>query len=246
MIIVKSMSEGWLSNSYLVADHRGGHGVLIDSGGPPDPVLQAIADNDLHVSHLILTHHHEDHVLHNELFVQRFGCGTWGHAAERQFGLRFDHELADGDEIVSGDLRIRVRHTPGHTQGMLALIVNDEAVFTGDTLFKGTVGGTLAPGHATFGDLQRSIMDVLMQLPPATKIYPGHTDATTIGEEWEHNAFIRLWRGLDAPRNVAVTAVGQPATLMLRAPDYDGGTKCQVRFADGRVDVVPGSKVVGD
>jgi glyoxylase-like metal-dependent hydrolase (beta-lactamase superfamily II) len=129
---------------------------------------------------------------------------------------------------------------------MLALLVNDEVVFTGDTLFRGTVGGTLAPGHATFEDLKRSVMDVLMKLPPETVVYPGHTDATTIGQEWEGNAFVRLWRGLDEPANVEVTAFGRPATLLLRAPDYDGGTKCQVRYPDSGEEVVPGSQVVGD
>lgn len=246
MIIVKTMSAGWLSNSYLVADGPGGRGVLVDSGGPPEPVLQAVAEHHLRIEHLLLTHHHQDHVAHNDLFIERFGCRTWGHPAERQFGMRVDHELVDGDALQVGGLRIVARHTPGHTQGMLALVVNDEAVFTGDTLFRGTVGGTRAPGHATFEDLQRSIMSVLMQLPPPTTVYPGHTDTTSIGQEWQDNAFIRLWRGLDAPRGTAVTALGQPATLLLRAPDYDGGTKCQVRFADGSVDVVPGSKVTGD
>lgn len=246
MIVVKTMSEGWLSNSYLVADRRGGRAVLIDSGGPPEPVMRAVLEHGLHVDHLILTHHHEDHVLHNKLFIDHYGCATWGHPLERPFGLRFDHELVHDQVLVAGDLTIRALHTPGHTQGMLALLVNDEVVFTGDTLFKGTVGGTRAPGHASFEDLQRSIMDVLMALPDDTAAYPGHTDETTIGAERENNAFIRLWRGVDPPRDVPVQAFGQPATLLLRAPDYDGGTKCQVRFADGSVDVVPGSKVMGD
>jgi len=246
MIIVRSMSDGWLSNSYVVGDEPGGHGVLIDSGGPPEPILAAIEEHDLTITHLLLTHHHEDHVVHNEMLAGRFGCEIWGHPEERAYCGDIQHDLVHGDELVSGTLRIRALHTPGHTRGMLALLVNDEAVFTGDTLFRGTVGGTLAPGHATFADLKRSIMEVLMALPPATRVYPGHTDDTTIGQEWEKNAFIRLWRGLDEPANVAVEAFGRPATLLLRAPDYDGGTKCQVRYADSGEEVVPGSKVVGD
>jgi hydroxyacylglutathione hydrolase len=246
MIIVRSMSDGWLSNSYVVGDEPGGRGVLIDSGGPPEPILEAIEENDLTISHLLLTHHHEDHVVHNEMLAERFGCEIWGHPEERPYRDDIQHDLNDGDEIVTGGLRIRALHTPGHTKGMLALLVNDEVVFTGDTLFRGTVGGTLAPGHATFEDLKRSVMDVLMKLPPETVVYPGHTDATTIGQEWEGNAFVRLWRGLDEPANVEVTAFGRPATLLLRAPDYDGGTKCQVRYPDSGEEVVPGSQVVGD
>jgi glyoxylase-like metal-dependent hydrolase (beta-lactamase superfamily II) len=240
------MSDDYLSNSYVVGDGPGGHGVLIDSGGPPEPILGAIEANDLTITHLLLTHHHVDHVLHNAMLQERFGCEIWGHPAERPFCEDIRHDLVDGAEIVSGDLRIRALHTPGHTVGMLALVVNERAVFTGDTLFKGTVGGTLAPAHATFADLQHSIMEVLMKLPADAEVYPGHTDATTIGAEWDDNAFIRLWRGLDEPTAVEVQAFGRPATLMLRAPDYDGGTKCQVRFADGGEDVVPGSQVVGD
>jgi len=155
MIIERSMSDGWLSNSYLVADRPGGHGVLIDSGGPLEPILEAIASNDITITHLLLTHHHVDHIVHNAEYVERFGCEIWGHPAERPYCDDIQHDLEDGDEIVSGDLRIRALLTPGHTVGMLALVVNDEAVFTGDTLFKGTVGGTLAPGHATYADLKR-------------------------------------------------------------------------------------------
>ena len=121
---------------------------------------------------------------------------------------------------------------------------DSEGVFTGDTLFKGTVGGTLAPGHSTFADLKRSIMDVLMKLPHDLAVYPGHTDFTTVGEEWEGNPFVRIWRGVDTPEVKHCTAMGQPADLVLRAMDYDGGTKCWVRFDDGGDEIAPGSKVV--
>ena len=141
MIIERSMSDGWLSNSDLVADRPGGHGVLIDSGGPLEPILQAIESNDISITHLLLTHHHQDHIVHNAAYVERFGCEIWGHPAERPYCDDIQHDLEDGDEIVSGDLRIRALLTPGHTVGMLALVVNGQAVFTGDTLFKGTVGG---------------------------------------------------------------------------------------------------------
>lgn len=83
-----------------------------------------------------------------------------------------------------------------------------------------------------------------MKLPPEMTVYPGHTDFTTIGEEWSNNPFIRIWRGLDKPEIKPCTAMGQLADLVLRARDYDGGTKCWVRF-DGSVDeVAPGSQVV--
>lgn len=247
MIIERSMSDGWLSNSYLVADRPGGHGVLIDSGGPLEPIVEAIEGNEITITHLLLTHHHVDHIVHNAAYAERFGCEVWGHPAERPYCDDIQHDLEDGDEIISGDLRIKALLTPGHTVGMLALVANDEAVFTGDTLFKGTVGGTLAPGHATYADLKRSIMDVLMQLPKDMTVYPGHTDPTTIGAEWEDNAFVRIWRGVDPEGELACTAFDREATLVVRALDYDGGTKCWVRFAEGSVDeIVPGSQVTGD
>jgi glyoxylase-like metal-dependent hydrolase (beta-lactamase superfamily II) len=144
--------------------------------------------------------------------------------------------------IETGDLRIRVLHIPGHTLGQIAFVMNDERVFTGDTLFRGSVGGTRAPGHTTFEDLHHSIMRVLMALPPEWVVHPGHMGPTTIRQEWETNPFIRLWRGLDEPTATPCVAMGRRAQLLLRAPDYDGGTKCWVRFAeDGRLDIVPGS-----
>jgi len=247
MIIERSMSDGWLSNSYVIGDMPGGHAVLIDSGGPPAPILAAIEHHRLDVTHLLLTHHHEDHVVHDAQYVERFGCGGWGHPDERAYCPDIDHELHGGEELTCGELRIRVLHTPGHTTGMLAFYVNDQVVFTGDTLFKGTIGGTLAPGHASYEDLRHSIMEVLLKLPPAVRALPGHTDATTIGQEWEHNPFVRIWRGLDPEGDHECTAFGRPARLVLRAADHDGGTKCSVRFRDGDQDeIVPGSRVVGD
>ena len=122
-------------------------------------------------------------------------------------------------------------------------VVNDAKVFTGDTLFKGSVGGTRGPGHATFAELQRSIVDVLLALPPETEVLPGHTEPTTVDAERRTNPFVRAWQGDDRVDERPCVAFGQPATLLLRAADYDGGTKCWVRFADGREDTVPGSAV---
>jgi glyoxylase-like metal-dependent hydrolase (beta-lactamase superfamily II) len=121
--------------------------------------------------------------------------------------------------------------------------VEEAAVFTGDTLFKGSVGGVRAPGHTSYADLRDSIMGTLMELSPATIVYPGHTDATTVAREWEHNPFIRVWRGLDQEGDAPCAALGEPATLILLGEDYDGGKKAWVRWADGSDDIVPGSRV---
>ena len=86
-------------------------------------------------------------------------------------------------------------------------------------------------------------MGTLMELPPETVIQPGHADPTTVAEEWEHNAFIRVWRGLDGEGSERCTALGEPATLVLLGGDYDGGNKAWVRWPDGSDDIVPGSQV---
>jgi hydroxyacylglutathione hydrolase len=116
-------------------------------------------------------------------------------------------------------------------------------VFTGDTLFKNSIGGVRAPGSTGYADIRSSIMDTLMGLDHATAVHPGHTDPTTIGAEWENNAFIRVWRGLD-PEGTEQVAVGsEPATLVVWGDDYDGGHKAWVRWADGSDDIVAGSQV---
>jgi glyoxylase-like metal-dependent hydrolase (beta-lactamase superfamily II) len=123
------------------------------------------------------------------------------------------------------------------------VLVNGTDVFTGDTLFKGSVGGVRAPGHTTYEDIKHSIMETLLKLSPATRIHPGHSDPTTVADELERNPFVRIWRGVDAEGQEPCTALGQPATLVLMAEDYDGGNKAWVRWQDGSDDIVPGSQV---
>jgi len=244
MIVEKSMSPGWLSNTWLVADRPGGHAVVVDTGGPLEPIVARIEELRLTPTHVLCTHHHVDHVQHNADYRARYGCPVCGHRAESGLFGDLDTELEGGAELESGDLRIRALHVPGHTLGQLAFLVDGEHVFTGDTLFRGSVGGTRGPGHTTFEDLRHSIMEVLMKLPPGTAVHPGHTEPTTVGREWEENPFIRAWRGADPRGGERCTAFGRPATLLLRARDYDGGTKCWVRFDEGdELDVVPGSAV---
>ena len=241
MIVERSMSDGWLSNTYLVAAEAGGDAFLVDAGGPLDPLFAAAEQHDLNVTHILLTHHHHDHVAELDKALERWPQATvLSHPEERVPGTT--GELNGGDEVEIGGLTVRALHTPGHTGGMLALVV-DGNVFTGDTLFKGSVGGVRAPGSTSYDDLKRSIMEVLLELPPDTVVRPGHTDPTTVAEELESNRFVRIWRGLDPEGSEECTALGEPATLVLLGDDYDGGHKAWVRWPDGRDDIVPGSKV---
>jgi glyoxylase-like metal-dependent hydrolase (beta-lactamase superfamily II) len=194
-------------------------------------------------THVLLTHHHYDHVCELDELVGRWpGLQVLIHPLERELVPQANGDLVPGVPVHAAGLEVTPIHTPGHTAGMVALLV-DGQLFTGDTLFKNSVGGVRAPGHTTYEDLRDSIMGTLMELPPETVIRPGHTDPTTVGEEWEANSFIRVWRGLDPEGEEPCTAMGEPATLVLFGDDYDGGHKAWVRWADGSDDIVPGSQV---
>jgi hydroxyacylglutathione hydrolase len=238
------MQPEWLSNAYLIAAEPGGGAAVIDSGGPAEPLLEAVDRLELTPEQLLLTHHHYDHVAENHVWKERFGVEILAHPDEAERLLDVDRTIEPGERLRAGGLEVEAIHTPGHTAGMLSFLVEGEHVFTGDTLFRNSVGGVKAPGSTGFADLRRSIMDVLMKLPPETRVHPGHTDPTTIGEEWEHNPFLRLWRELDQESSERCRVGEREAALVLWAPDYDGGHKAWIRWDDtGEDDIVPGSQV---
>ena len=213
------MHPEWLSNAYLVADEPGGTAVFVDSGGPLEPLLEAVERERVLVTHLLVTHAHHDHVAGNDELVRRFGIPVVTGA------------------VLTGGLAVEALPTPGHSADMVAFVVNDEIVFTGDTLFRGSVGG------GDFEGVRRSVMEVLMALPPETRALPGHTDETTIGREWEENPFVRVWRGVEPEGTEPCRVRGEEATLVVWSPDYDGAGKAWVRFPDGRDAIVGGSRV---
>ena len=213
------MDPGWLSNAYLVADREGGTAVFVDSGAPLEPLFDAVERHGLHVTHLLTTHADPDHV-----------------AGDDEIRARFGVPVVKGP-LETGGLRFEALPTPGHSDDHLTFVVNGEIAFTGDILFKDAVGG---------GDLEqirRSVMEVLMQLPPETRVLPGHTDETTIGREWEENPFVRVWRGGEPEGTERCRVGGRDATLVVWSPDYDGKGKAWVRFDDGRDAIVGGSRV---
>lgn len=249
MITERSLLPNFVTNTYLVADHEGGTAFFVDAGGPVAPLVERAQALGVTVTHCLLTHHHYDHVCDLQAVVDAFpGIAVLADPREKalmedQYAALVTGDLTPGDTLRIGDLDVEVLHTPGHTLGMLSLYVGGE-VFTGDTLFKNSVGGVRAPGHTTFTDIKHSIMDVLLQLPPETVVRPGHTDPTTVGDEWEHNSFVRIWRGLDPEGSEPCTALDEPATLVHLGDDYDGGHKAWVRWPDGSDDIVPGSRIV--
>ena len=213
------MHPGWLSNAYLVADEPGGTAVFVDSGAPLEPLFEVVAREHLTVTHLLTTHADPDHV-----------------AGDGEILRRFDVPVVKGP-LETGGLRIEALPTPGHKDDHLAFVANDIVCFSGDVLFKDAVGG------GDFEQIKRSVMEVLMQLPAEMRVLPGHTDETTIGREWEENPFVRVWRGVDFEGTEQVRVGGEPATLVVWSPDYDGGGKAWVRFGDGRDAIVGGSRV---
>jgi len=259
MILERASNPRFVSNTYLLADGHGGPGFLIDAGGPVAGLVEAAERNGIEPTHVLLTHHHYDHVSDVPELRERWPAivvlaspleRELLAAAERASGgslaLGEIGEIPPGAQLTFGTLEVSALPTPGHTAGMLSFLVRSPetaTVFTGDTLFRDSVGGVRAPGHTTYADLKASIMDTLMGLPPQTAIEPGHAEETTVAREWDANPFIRVWRGLDPEGHESCIALGDPATLVLLAADYDGGTKAWVRWQDGTDDIVPGSKV---
>jgi glyoxylase-like metal-dependent hydrolase (beta-lactamase superfamily II) len=215
VLVERSLHPRYLSNAYLVADHDGGAALYVDSGAPLEPLQSAAQRWRVEPEVVLRTHSHADHVEH-----------------EGELGLPVETGPAE-----VGRLRVEALATPGHSDDMVAFVVNGEAVFTGDTLFKDSVGG------GNFEQVRQSVMGVLMKLPPETRVLPGHTDETTIGREWEENPFIRVWRGVEPEGTERVRVAGEDATLIVWSPDYDGGGKAWVRFDDGRDAIVGGSRV---
>ncbi len=258
MIVETSMNEQFLSNTYLVTDGDGGPAFFVDAGGPVAPLIDAANRLDVLPTHVLLTHHHYDHVCELAMLRERWPeievlidprerAMIEQEAGGATDDTRHMHPIEPGETLRFGSLEVRALATPGHTAGMLSFLVTPAAgagaVFTGDTLFKNSVGGVKAPGHSTYVDLRDSIMGTLMELAPDTTIYPGHSDATSVAQEWDANGFVRVWRGLDPEGSQPCTALGEPATLVLLGQDYDGGTKAWIRWPDGADDIVPGSRV---
>jgi glyoxylase-like metal-dependent hydrolase (beta-lactamase superfamily II) len=215
VLIERSMHSRYLSNAYVVADREGGEAVFVDSGAPLGPLLEAVERWNVTPRYVLRTHAHHDHVENEE-----------------ELGLPVLRESAR-----VGGLDIEAIPTPGHSDDMICFVVGGEAVFSGDTLFKDAVGG------GDYAAVRSAVMDVYMAMPHERRVFPGHTDETTIGREWEQNPFVRVWRGAEPEGTEAVQVGGEPATLIVWSPDYDGKGKAWVRFADGRDAIVGGSRV---
>jgi hydroxyacylglutathione hydrolase len=219
MIIERSTHPDWLSNAYLVADEPGGTAVFVDSGAPLEPLHAAVERDGLKATHLLTTHADADHIAGDGELLDRYGL-----------------TIVKGP-LETGGLSFEALPTPGHKDDHLTFVCNGEVAFTGDVLFKDAVGG------GNLAQIRDSVMNVLMTLPPETRVLPGHTEETTIGREWEQNPFVRVWRGEEPEGTERVKVDGREATLVVWSPDYDGKGKAWVRFDDGEDAIVGGSRV---
>lgn len=211
-MILKMFTFGmYLTNCYVVGCEETKEAIVIDPGFDRErearEVLNFIEQNGLHSKYIVNTHGHADHTAGNGITKKATGALILIHEDDaimltpvaktlsRVFGLRVtsppaDRTLHDGNVIQFGQLKLVVLHTPGHSRGGISLL-GENFVFSGDTLFAGSIGRTDFPG-ASFEEIIQSIKTKLITLPDHFKVYPGHGPITTIGEEKKYNPFLRM------------------------------------------------------
>lgn len=205
MKINKITARIYAVNCYIIYSINSKEGFVIDPGGDADRILKIIEDKKIAISKIILTHGHGDHigavstlktrlnvpVLIHEEDANMLGNSNANLSSNMITGaieITPDGLLKDGDIIELDNHKMEVIHTPGHTQGGICLKIG-KYVFSGDTLFKGSIGRTDFAG-GSFDQIIKSIKDKLLVLDDDTVILPGHGENTTIFEEKMYNPFI--------------------------------------------------------
>lgn len=205
--VEKVTTSAFLENCWLVWDQLSREAVVVDPGEGSAEILAAIADRDLTVTAIWLTHAHIDHVLGLTALREATGAPVWLHPDDRRwydalpeqgrfFGVSGlaplappEHTLQEGDTLTVGPFSFLVRHAPGHAPGHVAFLGHGLAI-AGDLLFENSIGRTdLAGGDAA--TLLKSIDRVLLSLPDETRVLPGHGEETTVGRERRQNPFLR-------------------------------------------------------
>jgi glyoxylase-like metal-dependent hydrolase (beta-lactamase superfamily II) len=208
MLVVRNAVVGpFAANCYLAACTSTGEAVLVDPGGDTDRALGLAAPEGFEVVRIFCTHGHIDHVAGAAEAKARTGAPLSIHAADRgwvesltrqaeMFGFdtvqapAVDRFHEDGETVRVGDHAGKVIHTPGHSPGSCCLVFAEAGVvFTGDTLFAGSVGRTDLPG-GDFEALERSIKDRLFPLGDDLRFLPGHGPGGTLGDERRSNPFV--------------------------------------------------------
>ncbi len=187
-LIVKQIPVGTMANFvYLLVDEGSGEAMLIDSGWETGPIEKEVSDLKARVKFAVATHEHFDHVSTINEIAARLGAKVVAH---ENSPIDCDVRVRDGEELRVGGKGVRVLHTPGHTEDSICLYDGKE-VFTGDTLFVGTIGRF---ERETAEAMYDSLHNVILRLPPATIIYPGHdygdVPSRSLREEAESNPFL--------------------------------------------------------
>lgn len=203
---IKSMAVGPMgANCYIVNCEETKEAAVIDPGGDAAKIISYLNNQGLQLKYIINTHGHIDHIAANEELKEKTGAELLIHTQDAAMlenpnlnlsafmGVPVRQQPADrllneGDEIEIGNVKLKVIHTPGHTRGGICLLAGD-VVFTGDTLFAGSIGRTDFPG-GSFDEIIRSIKTKLMTLPDDTEVYPGHMGKSSIGQEKKYNPFL--------------------------------------------------------
>ncbi len=198
-MLIKTLPVGQLeTNCYVVTDENALVCAVIDPGDESNTILDYIEDNKLSCKAILITHAHFDHVRAVNAMLEATGAELY--MCEKDLELaktgasgRFTppentHFYKDGDEVKVAGLTFKVMETPGHTPGGVTLICGD-ALFTGDTLFRGSCGRTDLPG----GDMRAELRSLkrIASLEGDYEVYPGHAESSMLSIEREHNPYVR-------------------------------------------------------
>ena len=189
-MIVKQIPVGTMANFvYLVVDERSREALVVDSGWETAPIENAVTKERARVKYAVATHEHFDHVSTLKDVADILGAKVVAHESSP---IECDLRVKDGEGLRLGGTSVRILHTPGHTEDSICLY-DGRNVFTGDTLFVGTIGRfDRGRAEAMYNSLQR----VILGLPGETMMYPGHdygdVPSRTLKEEKETNPFLMI------------------------------------------------------
>jgi len=173
--------------SYIVADDITRDTAVIDSSYNAGEITRILKAENLNLKYIINTHGHSDHTAGNEELRSMFNAKIVAHKLSR---INADIKVDDGDFIRTGNISLKVFHTPGHTPDSICLLVDNQKLLTGDTLFIGECGRTDLPGGNS-KNMYESLFHKILKLPDDVEVYPGHDYGSkpfsTIGEERRSN-----------------------------------------------------------
>ena len=195
---IQTLTLGPLAtNCYLVRAEESRRAVIIDPAANSKRLLAALEEQGLTLEAILLTHAHFDHIGALKNLRAATNARVYIGEADKDDPSHMCHDLLtytdtyqDGDTVAAGGLTFQVLSTPGHTPGHVSLYAPQaKAVFTGDTLFRESIGRTDLPG-GDYSWIMRSILDILLPLGDEVHVYPGHGPESTIGHEVLYNPFI--------------------------------------------------------